>query len=147
MLYWMCLNSAVFLKFFERLNFMNCRNVENWLDESNFFSYCYLSKNVDSQSIPIYLLPKAFGEWLQTEVALELESVSWFFLLLSASLGNTPATQNISFLKWSESLLLIPKTVQDRQFHKANNSLDSEFSGCYAVAQSLIMNRFKIGQS
>ena len=112
------------------------------------FPYFPLCKNVDRvfQYISCQRLSENGYRW----DCLDLELVSYIFLsVVSLHWERHLATQSSSFLKLSKNLLLLPKTVQVRQFHKANkeNSLDPEFSGCNAVSHCLTMHGFRTGKT
>ena len=127
---------------------MNCRHGENYTDESNFFPTSLFARMWTEHS---NISPaKGFQRMATDETVLDLELVSCIFLsVVSLHWERHLATQSSSFLKLSKHLLLLPKTVQVRQFHKANkeNSLDPEFSGCNAVSHCLTMHGFRTGKT
>ena len=97
---------------------MNCRHGEHCIDESNFFPISLFARmwTEHSNRSPA----KGFQRMATDETVLDLELVSCIFLsVVSLHWERHLATQSSSFLKLSKSLLLLPKTVQVRQFHKA----------------------------
>ena len=97
---------------------MNCRHGEHCIDESNFFPISLFARMWTEHS---NISPaKGFQRMATDETVLDLELVSCIFLsVVSLHWERHLATQSSSFLKLSKSLLLLPKTVQVRQFHKA----------------------------
>lgn len=70
--YWICLKFCCLWKILWEVKLHELQNYRKLAWWRQLFSYCHLSKKVDSQSIP-----KASGEWLQTGSVLELESASY----------------------------------------------------------------------